>query len=569
MYYRSYRQDLAVLRIKTRASEMRSRRGLILTESSSFSRLTIMIPQHVYHSLLQACEATLCHKDREMRPCRRGNGSIKTMLLLYCISIAAMMAAFRTRIPGILLSERHVNIPNPAIASSQNLNSDCRYHGNCPVGHLCEDIDGIKLCRPYVGEKEDLTQRSRWPFRQSTRFPACVSECLDELKWDELYFHGQAPNVSATYHALNEHGCVVEYQRIASTLPRENWTISGAEWVKKRHHRVVRVDPLIPESSEKNFTASLWRALCDQPCETQNDCPEGFLCTSHDGKRTSCQRATTWDEENLHDMVVITGADKNYFSVLENFVGSLSYWGPKYRFVVYNLGMSQAQLNVVRTWENLLDLKWADGIPAHYPDHVRIAKVYAWKPIAINESVHEYRSIFWLDAGATFVGSLEPIEFILHRHGLFLGQGQDNPMYYLSHPGTYKAFGRERETFGWRPHYAGGIQGHVFPSRYIDTVVIPNAVCALDRSCIAPQGSSLQNHRFDQTTLSIMAHHENVMAPHYTDYFDFRREVLPSNLTEPSSYIFWNSRGDGKWLLQDPKIPWAKNTSSTQQTARN
>ena len=413
----------------------------------------------------------------------------------------------------------------------------CNYHGNCPIGTVCEGMAMERTgrqCQPYLGQKQ------RW--NATSRFQFCIQECLRELTWDEWYFYGYEPNPIETYLALQGHGCVIDYQRIRrNAINRTNLTISLDEWMKGRHHHVIRVDPVIPMNPMKPKNGDLWRALCDDPCQIQTDCRHGLICTSHDGQFKTCQATTR--QTKHHDMVIVTGANDKYFKALENFAGSVLYWGPQYPLVVYNLGLAKKQLSKVRTWPNLLALKWSDGIPTSYPDHVRTnLKNFAWKPIIINETVHEYKSIFWLDSGATFVGPIDRIEYIIHQHGLFLSQGQDNPMYNLSHPLTYQWFGRNKEIFGWRPHYAGGIQGHVYPSRYIDTIVVPNAVCALDESCIAPAGSTLMNHRYDQTSLSILAHQEHVQAPHYSDSTTYLRQLLPDNLSQSNRFLIWTAR---------------------------
>ncbi|KAL3923159.1 MAG: hypothetical protein SGILL_001818, partial [Bacillariaceae sp.] len=235
-------------------------------------------------------------------------------------------------------------------------------------------------------------------------------------------------------------------------------------------------------------------------------------------------------------MVIVSGADQNYYSALRNFAASLKYWAPQRKLVVYNLGMSALALKDIKKWTNVIALKWEDGIPKSLPSHVSNLKNYAWKSIIINETVHEYKSIFWLDAGATFTGPIDAIEEIVHRNGIFLVRGQDDDMKRLSHPDTYKALGYDKETFraevggGKSPHFAGGIQGHVLGSRFIDSIVIPNAKCALQAECIAPPGSSLRNHRYDQTSLSILAYQTTVQATHYTEYLAAGRDQLHSDL---------------------------------------
>lgn len=108
---------------------------------------------------------------------------------------------------------------------------------------------------------------------------------------------------------------------------------------------------------------------------------------------------------------------------------------------------------------------------------------------------------------------------------------------------TYQWHGYDKSTFVTGPSYAGGIQGHVYPSRYIDTIVVPNAKCALDANCIAPSSASLLNHRYDQTSLSILAYQPHLRIPCYTEFLAAQRGQLQSNLSLPSKpYIVWTSR---------------------------
>jgi hypothetical protein len=243
-------------------------------------------------------------------------------------------------------------------------------------------------------------------------------------------------------------------------------------------------------------------------------------------------------------MVIITGADDAYYSALRNFAASLKYWAPEHKLVVYNLGMKDSYLDQIKSWSNVLEVAWQDGIPITYPPHVQKLETYAWKSLAINETVHKYRSIFWLDAGATFTGPITPIQDIIHQYGIFLVHGQDTNMKKRSHPDTYKWFGiKNKDTFQAGPHCAGGIQGHVYPSRYIDTIVVPNAKCALDVKCIAPKGASMGNHRFDQTSLSILAYGKHIQTPHYTEYLAGDRKQLHANMSVSNGqHVMWTAR---------------------------
>ena len=408
----------------------------------------------------------------------------------------------------------------------------CRYHGNCPTGTVCED----DVCLPYDSGTRNATS--------SKRFDTCITACLAELKADERYLYGSVPVLQSTRSAWNGHGCVLHYKR-EQTKFKKGERPSFEEYIQGRHRRVVRVDPVDDGTS--------WVALCDDPCEKDSDCREGATCIGRTESKVSpgiqvppksCRPSKLTTEKALtHDMVIVTGSNSAYFHGLKNFAASAKFWAPDRKLVVYNLGMTAEQLATAKSWSNLYELHWEDGIPESYPPHVHRLKTYAWKPIIINETVHRYKSMLWLDAGATFVGPVAPIEEIIHRHGIFLVRGQDDHMKYRSHPGTYTWFGYNKTTFRAKDHFAGGIQGHVYPSRYIDSIVVPNAKCALDPNCIDPPGSKFENHRYDQTSLSILAYQQHVQAPSYTEYLAASRFQLNDDMREATQYIMWTARG--------------------------
>jgi hypothetical protein len=135
----------------------------------------------------------------------------------------------------------------------------CKYHGNCPIGTVCEE-DG--MCLPdYFGAVKNSTD-----LEQHLRFGACVNACLKELRVDERHLCGSVPVVKSTHSALNGHGCVLRYER-----KREKAVPSDVEeWMKGRFRRVLRVDPI--------QYGKQWMALCDEPCETDRYCPTGTHC---------------------------------------------------------------------------------------------------------------------------------------------------------------------------------------------------------------------------------------------------------------------------------------------------
>jgi hypothetical protein len=247
-------------------------------------------------------------------------------------------------------------------------------------------------------------------------------------------------------------------------------------------------------------------------------------------------------------MVIVTGATLGYMKGLTNLCASLRYWAPHHKVVVYNLGGMMAEhIQEIEGWQNVVAVEWRDGVPPQYPPHVSKGKIYAWKPIIVNETLHKYKSIFWLDAGSTVAGPITPIENVIQRTGLMLVKGQDMDMKQKSFEATYEWFNTTKETFQAGPHYSGNTQAFMLPSRYVESVVLPNAACAMDPNCISPLGARLRNHRYDQTTISILAYHPKVRAPHYTEYLAAGKNQLNPDMRKPSFKMILTSRQSVKF----------------------
>jgi hypothetical protein len=51
-------------------------------------------------------------------------------------------------------------------------------------------------------------------------------------------------------------------------------------------------------------------------------------------------------------MVIVSGADDSYYYPLVNLAGSLRFWAPKHKLVVYNLGLRSEQVKQLQQWDN-------------------------------------------------------------------------------------------------------------------------------------------------------------------------------------------------------------------------
>ena len=412
----------------------------------------------------------------------------------------------------------------------------CRYEGHCPVGTTCATSNSSHI--PSINDLPGRCERYI-PNEILKKTDPCIVSCLNELKWDEQFYFDSKVNLEGMWSTESAaesrpNGCIIQYHR----TPQSPWSgFSLDKWKEEvKHHYIVRVDPVQDDKEQQ-----AWRAFCYSPCQNDSQCAPHYECQSKQCRATNSYWTPT--NQTQHDMVIVTGATSSYFGPMRNLVASCLYWAPEHSVVIYNLGMTNKEIKEAKSWPNVIQVKWEDGFPSSFPEHVLEGKKYAWKPIAINESVHEFGNIFWLDAGNTLVGPIDPAERIVHDTGIFLVRGQDSSMTEKSHPLTYQYFGFDKNTFQGGPHYSGNTQAFLYPSRYIDTIVIPNAACAIDPACITPHGSELTNHRFDQTTLSVLTYQQHIMVPARTEYLAASKSQLNSDMTLPSFMFVWTARG--------------------------
>jgi Protein of unknown function (DUF1647) len=297
---------------------------------------------------------------------------------------------------------------------------ECRYDGHCPVGRTCavavattalnnnpERLPGTCLKIPIVSQEQQ---------QQPTQ--ACLEACRRELEMDEHFQHEKWPDIighdATTYTRGRPRGCVLYYKRTPDRT--EQWqelhdqdqpwlkqlldpsnhghgmqthdllpTIRA--WDARRFRHIVRVDPAKPQDDGDDT----WMAYCTEPCQTDADCQPAtsssrssvatvekpFVC-----QQGACQRNSAfWEamtvrqkqqhEEQGGEMVFVTAASSHYFRGLRNLLGSIRYWAPHCKVVVYNLGgLKDAQMDWIRQQPSLLTLEWQNGIPDTYPPHV-------------------------------------------------------------------------------------------------------------------------------------------------------------------------------------------------------
>ncbi|KAI8065246.1 hypothetical protein BC940DRAFT_320708 [Gongronella butleri] len=257
----------------------------------------------------------------------------------------------------------------------------------------------------------------------------------------------------------------------------------------------------------------------------------------------------------------VTAASSNHFCALEAMLyifqelkTQVSVAFP--RLVVYNLGLNAHQERVLA---NLHRHGYFDELATldykRYPDFWDVRKnrgEYAWKPGAVKEVQQKYGGIIiWLDTGdvpnALFI---ENMPTFIREHGFWSPRSTGFMGAKFNHIGLFRYFHASRKQYASLENCNGAALGFDADNPdIVDTLIDPWYNCALHKDCIAPKGSSRQNHRQDQTAISFLALRAGYRCVEYPEFHGLtihqdelcndRLALLHRNgkLLTPSSYV--------------------------------
>jgi len=209
----------------------------------------------------------------------------------------------------------------------------------------------------------------------------------------------------------------------------------------------------------------------------------------------------TFENKMVAEWTIVTGASSNHFRSLLQCLKSL----PKgQNIVIYDLGLAADEVAQIQQYGHVKILVYAE-LPRYFDIH-RNAGEYAWKALIVrNEwAVCRTRFLVWLDAGCVTNGDfLESWRAILEREHFYSPVSSGTILDWM-HKQCANALGvRINENVRNR---SGGVLG--FDRQYEPNGKLVYRWCrwAYNKTYIAPRGSSRDNHRQDQTLLSILVH---------------------------------------------------------------
>ena len=96
--------------------------------------------------------------------------------------------------------------------------------------------------------------------------------------------------------------------------------------------------------------------------------------SNSDSKWQNLMPLNRWKIEKTHftknytDLYLISYANEEYFRPLENLIGSVHFWEPELRIVIYDVGLTEKQAREVSHWKNVQYKYFNFSL---YPPHVK------------------------------------------------------------------------------------------------------------------------------------------------------------------------------------------------------
>ena len=216
------------------------------------------------------------------------------------------------------------------------------------------------------------------------------------------------------------------------------------------------------------------------------------------------------------DYIIVTGCNDRYINTLIGFIESCKCNNINLNLlVIYNYGLTESNLHKLLNYKSAYGFDIVDFDYSKYPEHVDLNKYtglycnYAFKVISIyNECIkHSNKKIIWMDSANRFgLNSINQILTIIKNEKIYSpicckeGTIESLELHYID---SIKHFGLENDLH-LIPHRSGNIIGVDYSDKIGNYIINDWYKCSLNKSIIAPEGSSRNNHRQDQSILTLI-----------------------------------------------------------------
>lgn len=209
----------------------------------------------------------------------------------------------------------------------------------------------------------------------------------------------------------------------------------------------------------------------------------------------------------VDQLIIVSGASENHARSLMQFAKSAVQHEPTARLILFDLGLTPATRERLAREIPRAEIRAFDF--SRYPAWMDIrvnAGEYAWKPTIIGQVLDDagHTPVLWMDAGNKIVKPLGAIRRLLQADG-FYSPHSSGTVRDWTHPGTLNYLGAGA-AYGHLPNLNGCCIGFHPAHPQARALITRWRELSLVKDCLAPAGSSRQNHRQDQALLTVLAY---------------------------------------------------------------
>tara|TARA_B100000579_G_scaffold193110_1_gene157864 strand:- start:997 stop:2232 length:1236 start_codon:yes stop_codon:yes gene_type:complete len=208
------------------------------------------------------------------------------------------------------------------------------------------------------------------------------------------------------------------------------------------------------------------------------------------------------------DLTIVTATDQIFFESLIQLLENIRYYEKEIPIVVYNLGIEESQYRTLLDKKfNNLNIKDFDfsSFPNFYSERDKFNRLgqYAWKSAIINkELISSKKQVLWFDTGNLITKKVTLVRIIVSALGVFSPISAGSIINW-THKDTLNYLNTEKSIYKKR-NLTGGIVAFDWENQNARNLSKDwKDYCSVEK-CIAPKGSNRDNHRQDQSILSIL-----------------------------------------------------------------
>lgn len=200
---------------------------------------------------------------------------------------------------------------------------------------------------------------------------------------------------------------------------------------------------------------------------------------------------------------VVTASDTSHFLSVVQLINSIKKYDNNSEIVFYDLGLKKNESDILKK----LQIKIIQFPFHNFPNFMNLSEkdagAYAWKPqIIISEISKDDMLTLWLDAGDLVNKNLNLIRLLIYKKGFYspLSNGYVSQW---THRDTLKALSIKNKIKNKRMLNAA-IIGINPANKKIKSYIKTWSEYAMDKKIILPDGSGKNNHRWDQSLLTVL-----------------------------------------------------------------